>query len=366
VITVLGAMILAIMQLKGGTTALRRGGTLVPRRLDDGPMLGAATADGIADPLVAYWSLESGQTVKRVAALQADTGKVLWTTDPVESSSGERTKLAAVGSALLANKLALLDAYDLRTGKHLWQKNLPERLDRVCDNGREGAALLTRDKQVYALELTTGELTPKGKVRAERPPYRAEVVAKARGGIRKFYDETIDEWTRQTPCFPASSPESGNGNVKLDEPARSAEDMVVREVWRERERDTRLVLGHKYPGTGVPMIAAVDADDKPLWKAEVPSKNPLDAKEGAPAAFTIGGGRVVVGYARATGDHFIVSVWALQTGQRYWEIAIHAKDTQGASFAINDREVFVRIGSALHAFALVDGRALWSFGEDQD
>jgi outer membrane protein assembly factor BamB len=339
-------------------------------RVADRAMLGDANGDGVADPLVGIWVQEGDQTVERIAALDAGTGKVIWTSDPV-TKSGESVILAAAGGVLFSTKLALLDGVDLRSGKRLWEKTLPERIDRFCDDGRNGAAIVTRDQQVYGLTPNTGELSLKGKLRESgQAPEKRLNIAGFSPSTRKDFERRIEEWERaraaEFPCYSASSPDywsRGTGVTRQSDSGVAIDGMHVDEVWQERDREPRFVIGYKQPGSEIPMIAAITAEGKLLWKAELPSKNPIGAKEGAPATFTLAGGRAIVGYQQVAENQLVVSAWALQTGQRYWEISLPGKEDHWAGIAVNDRHVFVKNHERLSAFALIDGRALWTFGK---
>jgi hypothetical protein len=337
-------------------------------RLSGTPMLGHATGDDSLDLIVETFTYEQSRHINRLAALDAHTGKPVWTSEPLEESKQSR-ELAVVGKVALIARGSSLSGYDLGTGRRLWRRALPERLEQFCDDGAGAAGLLTSDGLIYSLDLATADLSVRGKNNTSRAPTYSR-AGLAKGQHSPWATRDLEEWeglrAAAPTCWPASSPEHPVAGLtkypfsqlpKLD-------GMRLDELWREREGDLLLAIGRRASGSGVPMIAVLKAQDESLlWKTELPSKEPLDAKEGAPSAFALGHGQAVAAYFHESEQRMVISAWLLGSGQRQWEASIPAKIFDHFKIALTEKHVFVHDRSSLHAFSLSDGAALWHIEE---
>lgn len=113
------------------------------------------------------------------------------------------------------------------------------------------------------------------------------------------------------------------------------------------------------PGTPATRLREADTDESLLWKAELPSNDPLGAKEGSPSTFAIGHGCAVAAYFHESQQQLVISAWLLASGQRQWTASISAKIHDRLKVALTERHVLVGDHSRLHAFSLSDGTPLW-------
>jgi hypothetical protein len=151
------------------------------------------------------------------------------------------------------------------------------------------------------------------------------------------------------------------------------EGMQIDDLWREGAAKVLLVVGKKYPGSGTPMIGAVTADGTLLWKAEVARTNALAVRE-----FTVSarGGSVVTSVLDEVDKQYVVVAWELATGRRRWEVTLPKKllfptvdvdlpdyvpfEQWCAGLAQTDQQVVVACSETLRAYAVEDGKVLWS------
>jgi ribosomal protein S27AE len=349
------------------TASLASVGAGTEFKVGDRPMLGDATGDEALDPIVPTWTYEGGKTLQRIAALEANSGSVVWTSDPL----GETAVIAVVGRAALVASATTVIGLDLRSGKKIWERPLPEKVEMFCDDGKGGAAFAAKDEQVYGIDLTTGELAAKGKLRPNsRPPHTPAEIQASHPIVRKNLQQRLDRWEKEqaatVSCPPASSPAywSRGAGVTKSSVELKLEGVGVEEVWRDRETGPLFFLAERRVGSRLPMIGAASPDGaNVLWKAELPSKNPMGAEEGEPEAFTMGRGRAIAGYLQKSEKLFVVSAWTLEGGQRQWEVSMPADDLRWPGIQLSDRHVFVKNSTELRAFALADGRELWKVGK---
>lgn len=336
-----------------------------------GPMLGDIDGDGSPEPLALTQTSGPEGSVRHLTALDPATGKARWTSDPI-GDSGESFVIGVVGRRGLVGKLSTLLGYDLSSGKLAFQQALPERADRFCDDG-EGALVVLKDDNVYSVDASNGKLTVRGKLRKDtRPPYRRSELSRFSPAARKRFERAIVEWETQraqeVPCFPASSDGWRSHGVGVEETRAldpEVAGMSVSKVLRERGQGPYIALGSKQPGTRVPMLAVLGADERLLWKAELPSHDATGAREGEPGAVALGQGRIVALYEHESEKKAVMVLFEEATGRRVWEVSRPTTSLSTSSLGLTASQVFFKEGWSLHAYALVDGSELWKYGKER-
>lgn len=291
-----------------------------------------ANGDGVEDIVMEVTTL--GKTPQlHFAAFDPLSGKELWRT-PSLGASGEANHATTARGRLVVTARNAVFGFDGKTGTQAFSTALPELPEALCQHPT-GVAVLTKDKQLYPVDLGSGALG-----------------APAPGA--RYAHET---GTRCVDLDPADSGE-GAGLIETEEaPYRDrVKGMQVSDAFSIRDTKQVLVVGTRQPGTRVPMLAAFSADQL-LWGHELPASEPLLAKEGDPTAFAVGAGRVLAAYERSDRKELRVVCFELQTGKRAWEVALPEGDFF-TSFGITDRYVVVRGFGKARSLALADGREL--------
>lgn len=291
-----------------------------------------ANGDGVEDIVLEVTTVGKSSQL-HFGAFDPASGKELWRTEAL-GASGEANHATTVGGRLVVTLRNTVLGFDGRTGKRAFSTALPELPEALCQHPT-GVAVLTKDKQLYPVDLGSGALG-----------------APAPGA--RYAHET---GTRCVDLDPADSGE-GAGLIEAEEaPYRDrVKGMQVSDAFSIRDTKQVLVVGTRQPGTRVPMLAAFSADQL-LWGHELPASEPLLAKEGDPTAFAVGAGRVLAAYERSDRKELRVVCFELQTGKRAWEVALPEGDFF-TSFGVTDRYVVVRGFGKARSLALADGREL--------
>lgn len=331
----LGALgVIVPLALRGGSRSDFWGG--------NHPMLADANGDGALD-IIGLIRQIPGDDSTRMVAFDGKTGKELWR-GPVLGvfRDIQEGRLGTAGGVILfAQASGNLAGFDVRTGTQLWTGTaLGEKAKRMCA-GPDGTVFIDlADEQRVPIQLADGS---KGAAEDGKRPCEPiwSLTANAQPDTRvsrwPFYDRT-------------PHPDSLGENMRVEWTLQMGSGPVI-------------ALGAKRKGTAVPELGAyaplpeVDPDSRPstvtvepLWLTEVPAKNPLDAKSGAPDHAAIGDGAVVVGYS-TKGDVLKIAAFELESGVRRWEVSVpepaHGSNVL-AGLAVADGLVWVSTWTALH------------------
>lgn len=296
------------------------------------PMPLDANGDGVEELVLEVTSLGTPPKL-HFAAFDPATAKELWRTEAL-AASGEENLAATVRGRLVVTLRNTVQGFDGRTGKRAFSTALPELPEALCQHP-SGVAVLTKDKKLYPVDLGSGALG------APSP------------GARNAHEPG-------TRCIDLDPRDASHGTALVEAEEAPYRDKVtgmqVADVLSVAESPRRLVLGTREPGTRVPMLAAFDGE-RLLWRAELPSSEPLLAKEGEPVAVAVGSGRVLAAYERSDREELRVVCFELISGKRSWEVALPERDFF-TSFGVTDRYVVVRGFGKASSFALADGRPL--------
>ncbi len=199
------------------------------------------------------------------------------------------TYAAVAGDKLIISdagaKLHLLDA---STGKELKVLELSDRIKTICGLA-DGSQFWAQqvDERTYTIDPQSGEFT-----QGPRP------------------DDCLDS-TEPWQLIP--SPQQRKKLRRLEKKIKGFEPERYIEV-----DDHTIVAGERDPGTAIPQVVAVDAKGSVLWRVDVPSIDPLRAKEGATSHDSVGGGRYVTVYGEGH-DTWHLTAFDTKTGDRLWE-----------------------------------------------
>tara|TARA_R110002096_G_scaffold239101_1_gene430744 strand:- start:113975 stop:114979 length:1005 start_codon:yes stop_codon:yes gene_type:complete len=312
-----------LMAFKGG--AFGGGGLQVWHYL--GPLQTIdANDDGFADPLGFAMHVSARDEYTTLMAVSGKDGSVLW-----ESKSFG--KLGNVASArIITTKNALFVAQDAgrlrgfnkNTGEATWATQLPEKADRFCP-GSDASHVVIETAGDEWLTLNTGD------------------------GSLSQHEPAMD-------CLPLTAltmeyPEGNTKGVSEYEEYEKLSEMRVHHVFQWVGSDVAIAFGSRAKGTDVPMIGAYRiADNQPLWTSEVPARNPLSARTGAPNG-QINAEVAAVVYEQ--NDVPRISVFRIADGTRLWDIAVPQR-WGVAGLAIDNDRLFVS-SAGLYSFDLATG-----------
>jgi DNA-directed RNA polymerase subunit RPC12/RpoP len=322
--------------------------------LSPGILAADVTGDGVGDAI--GWVEMAGSKQLAIAAFAGSGGERLWVRPIGARQERERGILALAGDlVLVADPLGVVRGFAAADGTPRWQAAIGERVSAFCF--AEGAALLrTRDERWHHLDLVAGERGEAEEPERCRPlpddrdSWGASKQYGYHAGLRGRY-----RWTDGVPSPRRLAGMSVSEVVEVEAGAEAA-------IW--------LALGHKEPGTRVPMLARYsvegagsDREFPVSWAVEVPAGDPLRAKEDAPERITVTGGRVFVGYAMADGSPRLAA-FDLGSGERRFDMALPHRSSHRLDHAVAaDRRVFVKDGSTMVAIDTESGAVVFSIGE---
>jgi hypothetical protein len=249
---------------------------------NDTPLVAEAGGTDLVIGLVRY--VLAGDTI-HIAAYDTN-GRRRWETESLgKYLQVYRSKLAIVGDAiLLTSPRGAVECRDLNTGVLRWQTSLPEVVTEVAAGAaQDEMALHTADNQWMIVAAKDGALRPN---------------------------------SRPRPAVAQPDPTS----VQIE--GMSVDRLVV------HEDGPRIALGHRVPGTPVPMIAAVDVGDVVVWKCDVPATDPLTTS-GNVEYCALDELDVAVIYERGTDS--ILTMFDRITGERRFETTFPTPFVDGLS-----------------------------------
>ncbi len=247
-------------------------------------------------------------------------GKTLYRVGPFSTYiDGYRFTYAAVAGdrLIISDATAKLHLLDANTGKELKVLELSDRIKTICGLA-DGSQFWAQqvDKRTYTIDPQSGEFTEGPRpdnCRDSEDPWKLIPSDKQRKKLRRLKKK-----------------------IENFEPERYID-----------VDDLTILAGEREPGTAVPQVVAVDAKGSILWRADVPSIDPLRAKEGTTSHDSVGGGRYVTVYGEGR-DTWHLTAFDIKTGDRLWENIlrpIFAVDSINGVFATDDFILVTRTSS---------------------
>lgn len=340
------ALAFALVASKGGAL-----GTSQLHWASYAPLLADVNGDGTTDAIGRARYVGSKDEIT-LAAFDGASGAKLWETEPLGSYTDTyQGTVARVGEAVMfASGLGVVRFYSIDAGEQLHETSIGERLERACASG-SAAWLRTADERWLKLEMPDG--VPAGIPSEVEWPEECQPVATdgklGRGRLPSGTTELVTWGAREG-----------------QPPPRNIEGIRITSHAVTPERDW-IGLGHKQPGTRVPMAARyrfADGEIAVAWITEVPAGDPLAADEGAPEELAVAAGAdcVVIAYEMQS-QPLRVACLSLESGARRWDVALPKAfiDNLDGVAAAGDRG-FVTILGRLHILDLASGRLLHTIG----
>lgn len=266
-----------------------------------------------------------------LAAFSGKDGKQIWKTPALGTYNDiYQDKMVVAGElVVLTDQTAHIDGFDVKTGAKRWRATASE----VATPCKAASPMVkTKDGNVFAVGAADGKLTA-----ASTPCEEVDAGFHPAGGATEIREHRHD--------------------IKID-------GMSVDSTYA-RGDGPQIAIGNKSPGTSIPMVAALDASGKMLWKAEVPGHDPLTASTGRPKAIAIGDKDVAVVYERSKNKSgWELTVFDRATGARKFEVPGKKTTMKVVSFAQMSRTaVAVSTWGSLQVFDLASGKLMYTIGE---
>jgi hypothetical protein len=342
------------------------------------PALVDIDGDGVPDP-VGFVRYVMDNDRAHLAAFSGKTGASLWESEALGKYSDlGQLSLAPLGTmVLIASDKGTLVARDTKNkGAVAWQQTLGEKIDAMCARGNE-VVIHTADDKWFSLDAKGQKKTAPKLVRLD-------------------HDYTNDQ-ARVT--FDRLGGEAGDVCVPTGKVWRGPPGVVSLHRWHDlanipgmniemlvrKPGGPAIALGHKQPGTNVPMIARI-ATQTPLamspsetggkkkprreekdslpgaaWVTEIPSIDPLNSRfDDKHFALT---DKLAIALYQGANSTYRLTAFDLESGKRMWDRQL----STGSGFTpvclvIAGDAVLISTWQTLVAFALADGADRFSVG----
>lgn len=244
------------------------------------------------------WISEGDQS--QVAAFDGATGRGLWRA-PVRATDWSSSRVALVaGHIVVVDSAGKALAFKPGDEAPLWTVELGERAQEVCKGLAGQVVIRTKDGRISALGLATGSVSP-----GTMPRMCATDAAALPAAIRTRH--TGFQEIRRRTRFSA-------GRVPV------VPDVDVEAVLTIGPKQ-HVVLGHKTPGTRVPMIA-VTQDQRVVWSSQVPESDALAARTSGDNISAADDRAAFVFYDSGSGRR--IAALAIGDGRRLWDVEVEA------------------------------------------
>jgi len=340
------------------------------------PQLADIDGDGTPDIVgMIRYVMDHDRT--HLAAYSGKTGERLWESDSLGSYSDlSQDRIATHGSLILmASKRGTLEARDAKTGTPAWKLALSEKIDLMCDGGKDTVVVQTADKKWFSVDA-------KGKKQPAEPLFRLDqqytndaarsrfdVAGGPAGQPEKPADDEPSPRRRrnqeplpENACIPLGanwSLPSGVLALKSWHDLAKVDGMRIELLVRRPGGAITIGLGHKQPGTSVPMIAKIVGRHS-TWVTEIPSVDPLVASFDEKHFGMSDKAAFVLYQLRGSPEIYRLAAFDLASGKRLWDHPI-PKGNFGGVIASGDT-VLVSTWSDLRAYNAADGNERFSIG----
>jgi DNA-directed RNA polymerase subunit RPC12/RpoP len=307
-----------------------------------GPMILIDVDGDGAEDLVALMRDPESEEIQ-LAAFAAKSGKRLWRSDVLRTGSGFGATCAA-GAVVIHAEAATLHGVNLSDGEPRFQVRLDEAIKKLCAlSGPQGARavrVIRADRRAHLLSLPDGALS---------------AAATSEPCLPLRCDRSFEQWPHDLEHREQRRWSAALAGIDVEKAIRT--DRVT------------LALGHKTPGTSVPMIASVRPPAAPaegakprrgdftgghgqaggpeeIWRAVVPARDPLKVRGRAPDPdhVALNSDAVAVTYEIAHNSAQRLTVFELASGRRRFDVGLPRKMRAVWSVRITPHVVIVSSG----------------------
>jgi outer membrane protein assembly factor BamB len=326
----------------------------------DRPLLTDVNADGESDAIVLVSRYESGATRTRFAACDGRSGEYRWVGEELGRSAHQLKNAVFEGALLAADDAGRLSAYRTANGSKLWSIAVGDKVERFCEAPTPGRARIRiQDESLEDIELSTGTRS-KVSGKPDCKPANADERPRELGHPRTWKSEVMPPEIESYGC--GSTRFMGTWNFVLED--RCGPKLKVdterlagmRPGSIGRHGAGYLIVGHKSPGSRIPMVGFA-RPGKLEWSSALPASEPLEFSEGSPTKLALSGGVVVLAYTYRSGSRARATAFQIVSGSRLWDVELDtALGGRPEHLAASAQSVFVVGNSALVALNLTDGK----------
>lgn len=277
-----------------------------------------------------------------VGAFNGKTGANMWMSEVVgDQQNVHQTPMVLFdGTIVIGDGGAGLFAFDAADGTTKWKIRLNEKVIGLCDGRNAGLLVQTADEQARPLDVEDGGLGAPMKLG------RRSCTRVQGDDMRGGYGVDVDAyaWSNDYRDHIA------DGQI---------EGMQSRESVHHRPSKRTIAIGHKKPGSRIPMVASYAGGRRGVtahWIATVPGVDPMTVDEGEPEPehVALTADALVVAYELEKHNTFRVTCFDPATGKRRWDVPLPGDRPMSAVFA-SKTHALVSVWGSLYAFDLATG-----------
>jgi hypothetical protein len=297
--------------------------------------------DGVEDFVGTYQLLEGSDTEIYVGAFAGSDFERLWKVGSLGTLSDaiNNTHVAVAGDAVvITDYRAAVHVRALATGEELAELTLSDRAKDLCASPDGDAVWI--------------QVADENNVRVSLPAATAEPAPRP--------DWCPPPPTATDDCWMDTFFQKRLSHATCRGPENEIDAFAVEYVLEDG--DARVALGHKDPGTRVPMAAGLGPLDDVTWKRAIPEADVARVSEGTPDLADLAGGRLVTQYE--VGDRWHLVALDAATGDTAWDVVIpRSEDGSEAQFmTVTDRRVYLPHWTWLEVFDAPTGKHLGTVG----
>lgn len=298
---------------------------------------GAQFADFNGDGTLDLFGWVSEGDHPEVAAFDGATGRGLWRT-PAFATEWSSSRVALVeGQIVVVDSAGKALAFKPGDEAPLWSVELGERAQEVCKGLAGQVVIRTKDDRIVGLGLATGSASP------TTMPRTCTTDATALSAAIRTRHTMIQELHSRARFTTVRHPVV---------PGVDAEAVLT--IGPKQH----VVLGHKTPGTRVPMIA-VTQDRRVVWSSQVPESDALEARTSGDNISAADDRAAFVFYD--SGRTKRIAALAVADGRRLWDIEV---EDSVDSLAPVQNHLYVAQTWSISALDRETGEHLYTIGRD--
>ncbi len=269
-----------------------------------------------------------------LSAVSGATGKLLWSTHVGDYSTTYRRPIILAGHAILLGSendvIQSVSAWSF-TGGALFTAKFSEVVSEVCATATPTLIkVVTKDRAESLVDLSTGAVSP---VKAKR----SKCIALPSNEEATMVSTNFTMPHSRDPVGMANRAYAGH-----------------EAPW--------IIVGHKDPGSQVPMLAAFDNHDKTLWQLAVPGKDPMAVSFGPPTTIAVDKEIVATIYYPTDGRAPTLATFDRMTGARRLDVPVSDRKpdyASGVEVSLGNKVIFVTLAQSLRAFDRETGVPKW-------
>ena len=307
-----------------------------------------------------------------VAAFDGLSGEQLWESETFGTHDDAISGTMALhgGTVVQSDSRGNISGFSAKSGERLFKVSLGEKLKSLCADGTSSLAVHLADKTWKSMDLATGAFTKLD----DEPAGCAQIPSDSEHG--QIDTEYSNDHRR------------GHHKLKVH-----VEGMQVRTTVALLNQPGRYIaLGHKVPGTRIPMLAAFHDAEMDVtaeapdpagekrrkskrkkkshgpkyvvdWSSDLPGLDPLGVREGAPELVAANQQCVASLYEPKSRNPRLVCFNPV-SGIRLWDTPLPKRTTYVIrALDITDKRVYVSQWGELDAFEISDGRRIFTIGD---